>query len=1303
MSKMVTITVDERAIEAKQGEMLLETLKGIGLAIPTLCHSPSLTPNGACRLCVVEITKEPWKGWSQLVTSCLFPVEEGLIVSTRSQNVIATRQTLLEMYLADSPHSEKLKEIARLEGVDTTSFPIKSDGDACVLCGLCTRVCNERGPAALAPLGRGAEKAVGPNPDKVGEDCTGCLACSYICPTDAIETKHHDQQITIWNREFEVATCKVSVDQCRGCGVCEEVCPYSIPRVSLYNTGVALSHINANACVGCGICAGACPDSAIKQKITKELSSSNNPLNAHDLRGKKIVFACSRSKLPKDMQDIVPVSCIGSVTVDTMLHCLARGTDGVMLMCRDQETCPYHRGGKQGKQNAEIANTLAHIVGLGENRVRYTVPQIGQIGPKAAVLNFYANTTATLLHDIYPEQNSTIDFSGMDRALVIMDWLKERKELSPNLPTSYRIKSEDSNEEQSTLLYLDNLVELDLLLSPIIIKWRLADVVQKAISLLQQQNIQCKPVFTRREVEQSHAAKIITFNQHSLPTDATSAKVITLDSILSLQKSDNPMKAQFSFRLSKQNRKELIQRLEKEPKLLCDTPQELAQYKLLLREGSWWKRLDYHPYCAFEDITTTDTVRSKEDQKRIAKHPILPQLTEESIPFTFNGKALSAQKGEVISSALYAAGISVFGHHHKDGGAQGIFCVNGQCSQCTVVANGRAVKSCMTPVMPGMEVSSCEGAPSLATAIPQSSTPEVDDIATPVLIIGGGPSGICAAIELGRLGVEVLLIDDKQELGGKLSLQTHNFFGSVADCFAGDRGIDIGNQLAQEVQDLPTVTTWLNSTVVGVFDDGKFGVASSGTFRLVTPERVLITTGAREKSLSFPGCDLPGVYGAGAFQTLVNRDLVKSADKLFIVGGGNVGLIGAYHALQAGIDVVGLVEALPECGGYKVHEDKIKRLGVPVMTSHTVLRIEGNERAERIVIAEIKDTFKPISGTERSFDVDTVLIAVGLSPVDELLKKTREYGMKVYAAGDAEEIAEASAAIFSGKITGRKIAKDMGIDIAIPSNWESFGELLKHRPGKAIPFKGEERELSVYPLIRCVQEIPCNPCTEACPKDLITMPESILTLPEYHGECLGCGRCVLACPGLAISLVINDYDQSKETALLMLPFEFNTKDIPIGKEVITTDLEGAVVGTGKIIAVKDRESFNKRKLLLLEVPQKDKLLVAGFQIRKPEKGDSVSDKNDHTEDPMICRCERVRKSEIVKEIRAGVRDMNQLKAIVRAGLGGCNGKTCTELILRIFKEEGVPLSEITLPSNRPLVAEIHLGDFVKKEHKEGTQ
>ncbi len=181
-----------------------------------------------------------------------------------------------------------------------------------------------------------------------------------------------------------------------------------------------------------------------------------------------------------------------------------------------------------------------------------------------------------------------------------------------------------------------------------------------------------------------------------------------------------------------------------------------------------------------------------------------------------------------------------------------------------------------------------------------------------------------AAIELGKRGIGVLLVDDKENLGGKLVLQTRRFFGSIEAVHAGTRGIDIAVLLENEVREHPSVEIWTRSTVLAVFSDQKVGILRDGErYTLVKPRVLLVAAGAREKSLVFRGNTLPGVYGAGAFQTLVNRDLVKAAERLFIVGGGNVGLIAGYHALQAGIEVVGLVEALLECGGYKVHRDKL--------------------------------------------------------------------------------------------------------------------------------------------------------------------------------------------------------------------------------------------------------------------------------------------------------------------------------------------------------------------------------------------
>jgi sarcosine oxidase subunit alpha len=216
---------------------------------------------------------------------------------------------------------------------------------------------------------------------------------------------------------------------------------------------------------------------------------------------------------------------------------------------------------------------------------------------------------------------------------------------------------------------------------------------------------------------------------------------------------------------------------------------------------------------------------------RITKHPILEIPERREVAFTWNGQELTGYEGEMISSALIANGIRIFGHHAKDGSAQGIFCANGQCSQCLVIADGLPEKSCMTPLREGMVLESLEGLPQLPgdDRAPLLREPPVRDVE--VLIIGGGPAGLSAAVELGKLGIDTLIVDDKQRLGGKLLLQTHKFFGSVEDSHAGTRGFEIARILEEEVRKRDSVEVWVNTTAVGVFSDGIVGVVKGKTYR----------------------------------------------------------------------------------------------------------------------------------------------------------------------------------------------------------------------------------------------------------------------------------------------------------------------------------------------------------------------------------------------------------------------------------------------------------------------------------------
>jgi heterodisulfide reductase subunit A-like polyferredoxin len=685
--------------------------------------------------------------------------------------------------------------------------------------------------------------------------------------------------------------------------------------------------------------------------------------------------------------------------------------------------------------------------------------------------------------------------------------------------------------------------------------------------------------------------------------------------------------------------------------------------------------------------------------KRLSIHPVLDVVEQEQIKFFWEDKELFANKNEILSSALFANGIKIFGHHHKDNSAQGIFCANNQCSKCMVIVDEVPKKSCMVEVYENMRVKPAEGLPELPFNDIIPNFTELETIKTDVLIIGGGPSGLSAALELDKNNIKTILIDDKNILGGKLVLQTHKFFGSVEDSFAGSRGNDIGKNLAGKLFSSKNIDIWLESTALYVFNDKKVGILRTQNkeqeYVLVEPKILLNAAGAREKFLKFSGNALAGIYGAGAFQTLVNRDLVKAANRLFIIGVGNVGLIAGYHALQAGINVVGLCEAMPNCGGYKVHADKLKRLGVPIYTSHTIVSANGTDNTvSSITIAQIDNKFNILEGSFKTFECDTILIAVGLESLKEFTQTAESAGMKVYATGDANEIAEASSAMFNGKIIGVKISKELGANIDdIPQEWFEKAEILKSHPGKICSYTDNNLEEGVFPVIHCLQEIPCNPCTTVCPTNSIKInSNSIMPQPEYCGSCVGCGKCLLICPGLAISIV--DYRKDKDNPIITLPFEVGNYPVVAGDDVELSDIDANILGKFKVISVIFNKEY-KTQQVKIQVEKSIAKKAISFKIQedditKPSSlNTSISKESD---DIYVCLCERVKVSEVRDLIKKGVTDINQIKAVTRLGMGACGSKTCDIIIRQIFKEEGNKPEEIVAHTRRPLFVEtpIHL-------------
>ena len=313
-----------------------------------------------------------------------------------------------------------------------------------------------------------------------------------------------------------------------------------------------------------------------------------------------------------------------------------------------------------------------------------------------------------------------------------------------------------------------------------------------------------------------------------------------------------------------------------------------------------------------------------------------------------------------------------------------------------------------------------------------------------IVIIGGGPAGLSAAIEAADAGAKVLVIDENRRPGGQLFKQIHKFFGSK-EHNAGIRGMDIGTYLLEETRRL-NVEVWLDTPAVGVFAGGKVTVLREGVTETVTAKKILICTGAAENAVHFPGWTLPGVMGAGAAQTMVNVNRVLPGSRILMIGSGNVGVIVAYQLMQAGAEVAGIVEGMPRIGAYGVHAAKIRRAGVPFLLEHTIVRAIGSDRVEQAVIAQTR-SWKPIPGTERVVDVDAICIAAGLRPLTELARMagaehayipelggwmpTHNENMEstvpgIYVAGDTAGVEEASTAMEEGKLAGIDMAQSLG-------------------------------------------------------------------------------------------------------------------------------------------------------------------------------------------------------------------------------------------------------------------------------------
>ncbi len=434
----------------------------------------------------------------------------------------------------------------------------------------------------------------------------------------------------------------------------------------------------------------------------------------------------------------------------------------------------------------------------------------------------------------------------------------------------------------------------------------------------------------------------------------------------------------------------------------------------------------------------------------------------EPVPFTFEGRSVEGLAGESLAAALTAAGIADW-RGTKAGERRSQFCGMGVCQECLVRVDGRPGKrACLTSVTAGVDVRRQGYAVDLAAA----AEPEVRvraELASDILVIGGGPAGLAAAEAAASAGAEVVLVDERASLGGqyfKPLAGSHRFTGGATDA-----QFRAGLELVRRVEALP-VRIIREALVWGTFGADVIGVVARGMSWLIRPRRLVLATGAYERGVPLPGWTLPGAMTTGACQTLLRAYRVAPGSRVLVAGNGPLNLQVAAELLRAGVEVVALVETAPApwrrlaamLAMARTAPDLVRnglgdlwllrRSSVPLLHAHQLVRIEGAGRVEAAVVARIDEAGRPMPGSERRYAVDTVASGYGFLPQCELsralgcdhdhdpgfdqLRVVRDADCRssvpeVFVAGDAGGLGGARVAQAQGTIAGARSAADLGL------------------------------------------------------------------------------------------------------------------------------------------------------------------------------------------------------------------------------------------------------------------------------------
>ncbi len=689
---------------------------------------------------------------------------------------------------------------------------------------------------------------------------------------------------------------------------------------------------------------------------------------------------------------------------------------------------------------------------------------------------------------------------------------------------------------------------------------------------------------------------------------------------------------------------------------------------------------------------------------KINEHPILNTPKDDFVTFTYNGNEVKGIKGFTIAAALHQAGFPVHSHSLEDRN-RSLECGIGKCGACEMLVDGVVRRICITKVDDVKEV----------REIPKDYQPEakafdiengVKVYKTDVVVIGAGPAGLATREILNNHNVRNIVIDNNDQIGGQFLMQTHQFFFFEKEKkFGGMRGFDIATTLAGDNHD----GIFLNSTVWDILEGKRLAVKNISTEEIyyVDAEHMVIATGAVPFMPPFENDDVPGVFTAAVVQKMMNQEFTLLGKNVLTVGAGNIGYLTSYQLMQAGANVKAIIEAQANEGGFPVQANRVRRLGIPVLTSHILIKAIPNDDHTGVVGAVVAEceNFKPVPGTEKVIDgIDAINICTGLVPDDALLIKGKEiFGRDCHGAGDAIRIGEGTSAVLRGKQVAYEILEEMGERF----NYNEYLGISKEyidsqqHPTRIIekPFLPNSERMLEKPFVQidCLYGFACNPCAFACPYGAITK-SSTSTVPNIDYEkCTGCMKCVSQCPGLAIF----GYNLKKDW--LFLPIEYDANE---NAEVFLIDNNGDKLGEGiieKILRKENKTHVARVKSTTLH--GEDLVKVRGFIIKEnyPEKIE-FKGINDKTEvDQYICHCDDVKLDDILEVI--GDRkfiSVDEIKHTTRLGMGACRGKRCIKRLKTVLPKYGISLVGDATPRG-PLSNQLSLGELYPKNEKDITK